>query len=133
MYTEWRDATHHPDIVSRPGRFAAARNAGFERDLVRAAGRGAPLQRLGEINIPLSAQLDDMFANFSLDFIAKAAPGRSGAGLAADSKPWLLYHATRGCHFDNYPGNWTGASPAAFPYPDVRATSALCGAVRGRH
>ena len=124
VYTEWRDATHHPDIVSRPERFAMARNAGFERDLVLARGRGSQLQRQGEIDIPLSARLDDMFANYSLDFISKAAPSSTTAnGTAANngsSKPWLLYHATRGCHFDNYPGNWTGASPAAFPFTDVR-------------
>ena len=121
VYTEWRDATHHPDIVSRPARFALARNMGFERDLVRASGQGTTLQQQGEIDIPLAAQLDDMFANYSVDFITNSAPPAGASANGTAGKPWLLYHATRGCHFDNYPGNWTGASPAAYPYTDVRA------------
>ena len=117
VLTEWRDSRLHPDITSRPARFELARNAGFDRNLVRASARNTQLEQLDEIDIPLAAQLDDIFANYSIDFITNAAPAlASSNGTAA--KPWLLYHATRGCHFDNYPGNWTGASPAAYPYTD---------------
>jgi arylsulfatase len=113
VYTEWRNPVHHPDIVARPNRTRLAGSIGFERNLVRAT-KGAPLTPLGDIDIPLMAQLDDKFANFSVDFIKQQAAAGGGG------KPFLLYHATTGCHFDNYPGIWTGASPAAFPYTDAR-------------
>jgi arylsulfatase len=121
VYTEWRNPVHHPDIVARPKRTRLAGSIGFERNLVRAT-KGAPLQPLGDIDIPLMAQLDDKFTNFSVDFIKQQASTTAAGGA---QKPWLLYHATTGCHFDNYPGVWTGASPAAFPYTDARPSMRL--------
>lgn len=133
VYTEWRDPRIHPDIVSRPARTKLAADVGFQRNLVRTRGAGAPQELLGEIDIPMSEQLDDWFANYSVDVITAAKDG---------GKPWFHYHATSGCeaarrcdgclcadcadcastdgrcHFDIYPGRWAGASPAAYPYPD---------------
>lgn len=86
MYTEWRDPSHHPDITSRPARFSLARNMGFERDLVQANGRGTQLQQLGEIDIALASQLDDIFTNYSVNFITKArAHTRAGRADVAAS------------------------------------------------
>lgn len=39
-------------------------------------------------------ELDPIWTDYSANFIRK----QQGA-----AKPWFLYHATRGCHFDNYP------------------------------
>jgi len=39
--------------------------------------------------------------------------------MAKSEKPWFLYHATRGCHFDNYPNDkYAGKSPARTVYSD---------------
>lgn len=40
--------------------------------------------------------------------------------MAAGDRPWLLYHNTRGAHFDNYPHQtYLGSSPAKHPYKDT--------------
>lgn len=40
------------------------------------------------------ADLDELWAERSVKFIQE---------MAGKTQPWFLYHATRGCHFDNYP------------------------------
>ncbi|HXU31331.1 MAG TPA: sulfatase-like hydrolase/transferase [Thermoanaerobaculia bacterium] len=40
------------------------------------------------------ADLDTLWVNYSVNFIEQQKDS---------GKPWFLYHATRGCHFDNYP------------------------------
>jgi arylsulfatase len=42
------------------------------------------------------ADLDKLWAEYSVKFIHDQV---------GKSQPWFLYHATRGCHFDNYPQN----------------------------
>ncbi len=39
------------------------------------------------------ADLDQIWADYSVSFIQ---------GMKEKKQPWFLYHATRGCHFDNY-------------------------------
>ena len=39
--------------------------------------------------------------------------------MAGDDRPWFLYHCTRGAHFDNYPHELPGRSPAKHPYKDT--------------
>src|SRR5262249_62220815 len=40
--------------------------------------------------------------------------------MAGESRPWFLYHGTRGAHFDNYPlDRFLGASPARHPHHDT--------------
>ena len=108
VYTEWRDPRIHPDIVARPGRTRLASDLVGSRTLVRSNGTGS-MENLAEIDIPLMERLDEVFLNHSLEFLANNTGSNS---------PFFLYHATTGCHFDNYPGRWAGASPAAYPYPD---------------
>ena len=39
--------------------------------------------------------------------------------MKGSKQPFFLYHATRGCHFDNYPSdNWAGKSMARTVYSD---------------
>jgi len=48
--------------------------------------------------------------DYSIDFIRKMKDNRA---------PFFLYHATRGCHFDNYPSDeWAGKSRARTVYSD---------------
>lgn len=51
----------------------------------------APENRKKRVSI---ADLDTLWVNYSVSFIEKQK---------GSAKPWYLYHATRGCHFDNYP------------------------------
>ena len=40
--------------------------------------------------------------------------------MRGGEKPWLLYHCTRGAHFDNYPHEkFRGKSPSKHPYKDT--------------
>ena len=44
----------------------------------------------------------------------------SSSTQAKGDQPWLLYHCTRGAHFDNYPHEkFLGKSPARHPYKDT--------------
>ncbi|KRR01854.1 arylsulfatase [Bradyrhizobium jicamae] len=55
--------------------------------------------------------VDQDFANFSVDFIKRAAQAR---------KPFYLIHAFAKVHFDNYPGDgYLGRSAAKLPYRDA--------------
>ncbi len=54
--------------------------------------------------------LDQDWCRYSEKFIIKDGDGK---------KPWFLYHATRACHFDNYPNHeYAGKSPARTVYSD---------------
>ncbi len=47
---------------------------------------------------------------YSVDFIKR---------MKDSKQPFLLYHATRGCHFDNYPNDtWAGRSASRTSYGD---------------
>ena len=62
-------------------------------------------------SIPVLSLLDEKWCQYSENFIRQQ--GKS-------DKPWLLYHCTRGAHFDNYPHEkYLGASPAKHPYKDT--------------
>ena len=55
--------------------------------------------------------VDQDFANWSVDFIKRAAQA---------NKPFYLIHAFAKVHFDNYPGDgYLGRSPAKLPYKDA--------------
>lgn len=110
IYTEWRDPYFNPDIVTRPERQAFVRNLPFSKDLVRAK-KGGAIEKVKEIDIEVFRQLDDLLADYSVNFI------RSQKG---SKQPFFLYHGTTGVHFDNYPSaKWAGKSPAGYPVKDV--------------
>src|SRR5574341_647832 len=55
--------------------------------------------------------LDEKWCAYSIEFMQR---------MAKAGKPWLLYHCTRGAHFDNYPHErFLGSSPAKHPYKDT--------------
>ena len=63
------------------------------------------------MTIPVLSELDEKWCKYSEEFIEQQAKA---------DKPWLLYHCTRGAHFDNYPHEkFLGKSPAKHPYKDT--------------
>jgi arylsulfatase len=110
MYTEWRDPYFFPEVVYSEARTEWLQNLPFNKCFVQAT-RGGDLTEIEEVTIPVLSELDERWAAYSEDFIRRMAGG---------SKPWFLYHCTRGAHFDNYPHErFLGSSPARHPYKDT--------------
>jgi len=110
MYSEWRDPYFFPEVVSSEERTRWIENQPFNRCFVHAE-RGGDVEEVEEVTIPVLAQLDDKWTEYSADFVRR---------MAGREQPWLLYHNTRGAHFDNYPSErWQGRSPARHPYKDT--------------
>ncbi|MFZ4518189.1 MAG: arylsulfatase [Microthrixaceae bacterium] len=110
MYSEWRDPYFFPEVVYNRARTEWIENLPFQRSFVHAT-RGGDLEPVQEVTIPVLSLLDDMWADYSIDFIRR---------MADDDRPWFLYHGTRGAHFDNYPHErFLGTSPARHPYKDT--------------
>lgn len=114
MYTEWRDPYFFPEVVDSEERTRWIQNLPFNKCFVHAT-RGGETEPVEEVTIPVLSLLDDKWAGYSLDFIRRMADRPDG-----DAPPWLLYHCTRGAHFDNYPHpRFRGISPAKHPYKDT--------------
>jgi arylsulfatase len=110
MYSEWRDPAYFPDIVYSAARSEWIRNMPFNKCFVHAT-RGKDPENVEEVTIPVLSLLDEKWCRYSEAFIERQA---------ASKKPWLLYHCTRGAHFDNYPHRkFLGKSPARHPYKDT--------------
>ena len=110
MYSEWRDGHFFPDIVYSEARTEWIKNMPFNKCFVHAK-KGGESQNVEEVTIPVLSELDEKWCQYSTDFIGRMAKG---------DKPWLLYHCTRGAHFDNYPNErFLGKSPARHPYKDT--------------
>jgi arylsulfatase len=62
------------------------------------------------IDLTYIKDLDKEWLNYSIDFLKRQKGSK---------QPFFLYHATRGCHFDNYPSDeWAGKSRARTVYSD---------------
>jgi hypothetical protein len=62
------------------------------------------------IDLAYIKDLDKHWMDYSVDFIRQ---------MKDSKQPFFLYHATRGCHFDNYPSDdWAGKSRARTVYSD---------------
>jgi arylsulfatase len=110
MYSEWRDAQFFPEIVYSNARTEWVRNMPFNKCFVHAV-KGGKSENVEEVTIPVLSELDEKWCQYSIAFIERMATGDS---------PWLLYHCTRGAHFDNYPHErFLGRSPARHPYKDT--------------
>ena len=110
MYSEWRDPHYFPDIVYSAARSEWIKNMPFNRCFVHAT-RGGKAQNVEEVTIPVLSLLDEKWCQYSEQFIQRRA---------GNPQPWLLYHCTRGAHFDNYPSEpFLGKSPARHPYKDT--------------
>jgi arylsulfatase len=109
LYTDWQDEDFAPEFALSPDRQAYVQSVGFNPNVVHGV-KGKPIENIEEITIELSAQLDEKFTAYSVDFLKK---------MADSDKPFFLYHCTRGNHFKNYPNpKFKGKSPAKYPYKD---------------
>ena len=114
MYTEWRDPYFFPEIAYSEERTDWVQNLPFNKCFVHAV-RGGETEDVEEVTIPVLSELDERWANYSLEFIRRMAQPPPG-----ERQPWFLYHCTRGAHFDNYPHErFLGSSPAKHPYKDT--------------
>jgi arylsulfatase len=110
-YTEWRDQYFNPEIALSPDRFRLMEESPFNHDLVHCTPANRErCEDIRLIDLNLSKQLDTIWARYGVEFIRKMKGSR---------KPFFLYHATRGCHFDNYPSDrWLGSSRARTTFSD---------------
>jgi arylsulfatase len=109
LYTDWQDENFAPEFALSPDRQAWVQTVPFDPHIVHGV-KGQPIEDLEKITIELSAQLDEKFADYSVEFIKK---------MADSDKPFFLYHCTRGNHVKNYPNpKYKGKSPAKYPYKD---------------
>ena len=109
LYTDWQDAEFAPEFALSPERQALVKRVPFNDHIVHAT-KGKDVENQEQITIEMSAQLDDKFAAYSVDFIKK---------MAKSDKPFFLYHCTRGGHFKNYANpKFRGKSPARYPFKD---------------
>ena len=110
MYTEWRDEYFNPEIALSPERFAMMEKCDFNHHNVHCVKGKKDPTNVYEINLTTIKDLDQDWADYSEKFIRK---------MEDSKKPWFLYHATRACHFDNYPNDeYAGKSPARTVYSD---------------
>jgi arylsulfatase A-like enzyme len=115
VHTEWRDPYFNPDMVNHRERYQWVCNLDFNHFLVEGIGPKpgqtyGELKCIEEIDIDVSKQLDDRWADYSVKFIES---------MKGKEKPFFLYHCTRGLHYDNYPSDqWSGSSPAGYQYKD---------------
>ena len=110
MYSEWRDPHFFPEMVYSEARTEWVKNMPFNKCFVHAT-KGGAAENVEEVTIPVLSLLDEKWCRYSIDFLRRMAKG---------DRPWLLYHCTRGAHFDNYPHErFLGKSPARHPYKDT--------------
>jgi len=111
MYTEWRDQYFNPEVALSPKRFALMQIMPFNHDNVHCQkGDRKKCEDVFEINLSTIKDLDQDWAAYSETFIRR---------MESSDKPFLLYHATRGCHFDNYPNDdYAGKSRARTVFSD---------------
>ena len=110
MYTEWRDPYFFPEIVYSEARTDWVKNMPFNRCFVHAR-KGGEAESVEEVTIPVLSLLDEKWCQYSTGFLER---------MAGSDQPWLLYHCSRGAHFDNYPHErFLGKSPARHPYKDT--------------
>lgn len=109
LYTDWQDPEFAPEFALSPERQALVAETPFNNHVVHGT-RGQPVEDLVTITREVSAELDDMFANYSTGFIER---------MADSDQPFFLYHCTRGGHWKNYPNpRFKGKSPAKYPFKD---------------
>lgn len=110
LYSEWRDENINPELVLDKQRYEFFKNAPYIKDLVSAR-QGEKLKKVKELTLPVIANLDQNFADYTEKFIRRNAKS---------DKPFYLVHAFAKVHFDNYPAKqFKGKSPAKHPYKDA--------------
>src|SRR5215510_1287065 len=111
MYTEWRDQYFNPEVALSPARFKMMQEDPFNHDEVHCTTNNREkCDSVRLIDLTYIKDLDKHWMDYSVDFIRKMKDSR---------QPFFLYHATRGCHFDNYPADeWAGKSRARNAFTD---------------
>lgn len=111
MYTEWRDEYFNPEVALSPERFAMMEKDNFNHNEVHCTPADKTTCQSGKlIDLSYIKELDKHWLETSLAFLDK---------MKGSKQPFFLYHATRGCHFDNYPSDeWAGKSMARTSYGD---------------
>jgi arylsulfatase len=109
-FTQHFDQRLYPDMVLRPDRLRALRS--LSEPQVVASEKGREQRVVQEIKSPDDAsKMDQMFADFSVDFIKKNT---------AANKPFYLVHSFSRIHNDNFPApGYAGKSAAGFPVKDA--------------
>ena len=111
MYTEWRDVYFNPEVALSPDRFKMMQEDNFNHYEVHCTPADKKKCENGKlIDLDYIKDLDKHWMDVSLAFLDK---------MKGSKQPFYLYHATRGCHFDNYPSDeWAGKSMARTSYSD---------------
>jgi arylsulfatase A-like enzyme len=111
MYTEWRDVYFNPEVALSPERFKMVENDDFSHYEVHCTPGDKEKCENGKlIELNYIKELDKHWLDTSLAFLDK---------MKRSKQPFFLYHATRGCHFDNYPSDeWAGKSMSRTVYGD---------------
>lgn len=108
-FSQQLDERLYPDMTLRPDRLAALR--ALSAPEITQGQKGQPLEVVEDISsLEELAEIDQKFADFSEDFIRRAAD---------DDVPFFLHHSFARVHNDSYPAEgYAGVSPAGFPYKD---------------
>jgi len=109
-YAQFVNEWIYPDLINKPDRYNAMKKL-VEQAVV--TGKKGEKNRVVQPieNINDLAKVDQIFANYSEDFIKRAVK---------DNKPFYLIHSFSKVHNDNYVSEgYKGKSPAAFPYKDA--------------
>jgi arylsulfatase len=111
MYTEWRDVYFNPEVALSPSRFKMLEEEAFNHYEVHCTSKDKEkCENVKLIDLDYIKQLDKRWMDYSVEFIKR---------MKGSKQPFFLYHATRGCHFDNYPSDeWAGKSRARTVYSD---------------
>jgi arylsulfatase len=103
QYTAWRDANLNPEFVYNPERTEILKKPPFNNYLVHAK-KGKKLEKIKEITIPVLADIDQDFADYSDRFIRN---------MSKSDKPFYLIHSFSKVHSENYPAKgYKGKSPS---------------------
>lgn len=111
QYTEWRDEYFNPEVALSPGRFSMMEKDPFSHNEVHCSPSNKKNCEQGRlIDLAYIKDLDQHWLETSLAFLDR---------MKGSQQPFFLYHATRGCHFDNYPSDeWAGKSMSRTSYGD---------------
>jgi arylsulfatase A-like enzyme len=111
MYTEWRDIYFNPEVALSPERFKMMEEDKFNHTEVHCTPSDKKDCESGRlIDLDYIKDLDQHWLQVSLDFLDSRKE---------NDQPFFLYHATRGCHFDNYPNDeYAGKSMGRTVYTD---------------
>jgi arylsulfatase A-like enzyme len=103
MYTEWRDIYFNPEVALSPARFKMMEQSNFNHYEVHCTPSDKNSCENGRlIDLTYIKHLDKHWMDMSRSFLDT---------MRGSKQPFYLYHATRGCHFDNYPSDeWAGKS-----------------------